>query len=250
VPMQRIAFTLFLCAPAVLAQESLTNDDIVSLFKIGTTPSLLVHVINSSSGSYTLTKDEVYDLTRKGFQKEVLDAMEASASRNQNGRTVLSAAPCQPAVSSSSEPQLLGRRAGATCAWSTLPPEPVSWSGVAHRSSVMVMTAAMKGRRSVGTIKGKYAKTDLPGNPDFVFRGRPTDSASVVSLNSGTRARTLSDAAKHTEDCHQMENGDGRYRVHCDSLMPGEYGFYIQRSGPTPAKNSGPLTLYTFHVRE
>jgi hypothetical protein len=242
--MRRIVFTLFLCAPAVLAQESLTNDDIVSLWKAGLPPRTIVHVINSSRGSYVLTSADHRNLARMGFPDEIITAMESgSQQRIPMGKR------CDPAATDTIDQNPLvtqdGQGAGL-CSWIRLQPENLSWSGKTRKVFTLTSTAGTKGHHAVGTVKGsKFAAVRASTAPDFVFGGRNNAKWRVVSLKGGARARTLSDASNKVQDCHVVEQSTERQRIHCEPLQPGEYGIYFLAAGGKTAQ-----AIYTFHIEE
>jgi hypothetical protein len=71
-------FLLVLSALA-LGQENLTNDSILKMVKSGLDESLIVRVIQSQPGTYSLTTDEIRRLKQGGVSETILTAMAAKA---------------------------------------------------------------------------------------------------------------------------------------------------------------------------
>ena len=82
-----IGVLLFTIVITAGAQSVLTNDSILKLVKSGIGDDLIVNMIQSQPGNYSLTPDEVVKLKREGVSEKVMTAMTKKTSTGQASST-------------------------------------------------------------------------------------------------------------------------------------------------------------------
>jgi hypothetical protein len=136
-------FLLIACA-----QEILTNDSVVKMVKSGLGESLILTMVQSQPGKYTLSPDELIKLKQAGVSEKILAAMAAKGS---NATSTTAAAPAVTATTDPDIPQGIDvgvyyKKGGK---WEEMLPEVVNWK----------TGGVLKHMASAGIVKG-----DVNGN--------------------------------------------------------------------------------------
>ena len=69
-------FLLFASEPPANAQEALTNDDVIKMVAARMAPNLIVQMIQTQPGSYSLNPADIDQLQRQGVPKDIISAMQ------------------------------------------------------------------------------------------------------------------------------------------------------------------------------
>jgi hypothetical protein len=159
-----VLLCLLLLCPALIAQETMTNDSVVKLIKAGLSEDLVVTTINSSPGKYDTSTNALIALKKAGAGDKVVAAIIMKAS----GSTAApAAANSDPAATSASQAPAI------TLAQGALPPGVDSIGVYYHDSSSNTWQevpaevvnfkseGALKHYASAGVLKGE--KTALIG---------------------------------------------------------------------------------------
>jgi hypothetical protein len=263
--MRCILAVFLLCATAVFAQESLTNDDIVKLMNLKMSQDDILHIVRAAQGSYTLDTPAIVKLAKTGVSEPVIIAMglanQIGAAPQMAIRKPVCTGTLWPATLSEATDGYFKPKSGTgtNCpSWVPLRAETVRWSRAAgmRKRMAKTLTATMKGRYDTGTLKARFSPTEVPSNVDLAFS---SDKFAVVRLAQGKRTRSINDADKQRQDCHSVPDPSSTiFRYTCGDLERGEYGAFIDTASSAPAtdkngKTAHPLnlgTMYTFHVGE
>jgi len=77
--MKRVAtvlsILLFSLGVSLYSQETLTNDSVVKLVKAGLSEDLIVNMVNSQAGKYSLGAGDVIALKNQGISEKIIAAM-------------------------------------------------------------------------------------------------------------------------------------------------------------------------------
>jgi len=157
----RIALALLvLGAGAALAQQALNNDAVVKMVKAGLGEDVIVGMINSQPGKYTLDADHLIALKGAGVSDKVLAAMVAKSS---GAAAPAAAAPAadKPVVD---DVGVYYKKEGK---WTDMQPEVINWK----------TGGMLKGMASMGMVKpdmnghiqGKRSKTEVTTPLDFLI---------------------------------------------------------------------------------
>ena len=265
--MRCIPAVFLLCATAVFAQESLTNDDIVKLTNLKVSQDDILHIVRAAQGAYTLDTSAIVKLTKSGVSEPVIIAM-GLANQITKPADFRRPPPCSgtpwPTASDSTEAYFKPKSgtAGNCPSWAPLRSETVRWTRATamRKQLTKTFTAAMKGRFDSGTVRARFSPTEIPSTVDLVFN---SDKFSVVRLSQGKRSRNVNDPDKQKQDCHTVPDPNlSLFKYNCGDLERGEYGAFIDTGATAPvtmaanqrgARNPRPLnlgTMYTFHVSE
>lgn len=235
----------FLCAATLLflpllagAQQALNNEAIVKLVKAGLSEELIVSMVNSQPGMYSLTADDVIGLKKAGISDRIIGAMVAKGAAG----TVPSreASPLPTPAASAAQPTVIDvgvyyRKADQ---WIEVLPEVVNWK----------TGGAAKNLASLGVVK-KDINGNIPGPRSRTSVSRPAQFA--IYMPEGVaiteyqliRLRTKEDYREFrtmTGGVFNQKSGAIRDMVEFEgkkisgrlysvdlpeSLEPGEYGF-------------------------
>lgn len=243
----------------VSAQEVLNNDAIVRMVKAGLGEGVVVSMVQSQPGRYSLTTDDLVSLKKQNVPDKVIAAMVT--------KNAAPAAPTStPAASAATDGDLpqgmdIGvyyKKAGH---WEEMLPEVVNWK----------TGGVMKSVASAGVVKGDI-NGHIPGGSSRNSLGSPVEV--VIYAPEGVaiteyqllHLRTKSDSREFrtvTGGVMHVSGGATRdvipfegkkvesrvYKVLLPSLGAGEYGFLPP--GAAVSKNSASIgKIYTFHLVE
>jgi hypothetical protein len=265
---------------AVLAQETISNDDIISLTKAGLANSVIINKIRASKTSFDMSTDALIKLKQSGVADDVVGAMlEAKVGRTASVSVsetaeVAAADPNDPMARHNYGIYLLEEKDGVRKMTQVHP------SISAQNRTGGIFTSQM----TYGITKVK-TKANLPGPrsalqitntaPVFYFylditsgglntaSGIPSDPAefALVHFNVRSDNREVTIAKSNafsgkgglsdeyvvhfkTEDL-----GNGVYRVSpSESLRKGEYGFFLVNSGNSNASAAVGAKFFDFGI--
>jgi hypothetical protein len=101
VKISLVAFVVLVTATAtVRAQETLTNETIVSMTKAHLSEKVILEMIQSNPGKYVVTSSALIALKQQGVSDDAIAAMRAKMSQTTNAPTSASRVPPNPPTSS------------------------------------------------------------------------------------------------------------------------------------------------------
>ncbi|HXP87728.1 MAG TPA: hypothetical protein VN841_23550 [Bryobacteraceae bacterium] len=255
---------LLVIAAAAYAQETLNNDAVVKMVKAGLGETLVINMIQTQPGNYTLTPDALVKLKQDGVSDKVLGAMIARGSGAPAAAAgAPPAAPTSPVLGATDTdiPQGLDigvyyKKGGK---WEEMLPEVVNWKTggvVKHVASAGIVKGDVNGH-----LQSQHSR-NMAASPVEVLIYAPEGVAiteyQLLHLReaNGTREfRTVTGGVFHESggaqrDLLQFEGkkvANRMYRVSLPSLGAGEYGFLPP--GAITSSNSASLgKMYTFRL--
>jgi hypothetical protein len=250
----KVFVLLFALACASFAQEPLTNDSVLKMVKAGLGEGLILNMIQSQPGKYSLTPDDLVKLKSEGVSEKLLGAMIAKGSG--------AAGPEAPATDADLPPTLdVGiyyKKAGN---WQEMLPEVVNWKTGGVLKSVATV-GVIKGDVN-GHIEGVASRNEAVTPVDLVIyapEGVAITEYQLIHLHvekSGREFRTVTGGVLHATSgaTRDVIPFDGKkvasrtFKVSLPHLVAGEYGFLPP--GAVSSSNSASIgKLYTFHVVE
>ncbi len=246
-----ITFTL---GSALLAQQALTNDSIVKMVKAGLDEKVILSMVQSQPGAYTVTPDTLVDLKKQGVSDQLLAAMAAKGSS--------APAPASTAAASSYEDMDTGVYYKVKGDWTEIPSETVNWKTGGVLKS-FASNGIVKGDVN-GHLNGSTSKTAINTPLEFIIKAPDNAEATDFQLvhlhaNSNNREfRTMTGgvfhqsggASKDAIEFQQTKIAKHVYRVILPTdLAPGEYAFLSPGlSNSTASGSTG--KAFTFHMAE
>jgi hypothetical protein len=256
--MKTLRALLFLSL-AALAQETLTNESVVKMVKSGLGESLIVTMVQTQPGKYSLAADDLVKLKEAGVSEKVMTAMLAKASGGApSGNPTTAAQAADPDVPSGIEIGVYYRKAGK---WEEMLPEVVNWKtgGVFKR----VATAGIVKGDVNGNIQGAHSRNSLKSPVEvliYTHEGIAVTEYQLLRLreNSNYREfRTVTGGVMHesggaTRDLVPFEGkkvASRMYKVVLPSLGAGDYGF-LPPEAVSLSKGASIGKMYTFRLIE
>lgn len=253
-----LAGVLLVFAVSVPAQEVLNNNSILKLLQAGIGEDMIISMINSQPGKYSLGADDVIAWKKAGVSDKVLAAMVA---KNAGGAAPAAAAatPTPPASGPVSEIGVYYRKGDQ---WVEVLPEVVNWKtgGVLkHIATAGVVKGDVNGR-----ILGPNSRNSVKTPLEFLIyapEGVAITEYQLLRLRAksdGREFRTVTGGVLHvsggaTRDLVPFEGKRIASRTHVvvlPSLGAGEYGF-LPPGGASSASASSQLgKMYTFRLLE
>lgn len=243
---------LSVCAVCA-AQQTLTNDSILKMVSSGLDEDVVVPMIQSQPGSYTVTPDAMVALKNAGVTDKELAAMASKGS----------AAPTATTTEASTYADLdIGVYYKVKGQWTVIPTERVNWKTGGVLKSI-ASDGIVKGDIN-GRLDGSTSSTKLFTPLDFIMKtpdGVDATDFQLVHLHDKKDARefrTVTGGVFHasggaSRDAIRFEEkriGHRTYEVTFPSGLPaGEYAFLAP--GLTGSSTSGSTgKAYTFHLTE
>ena len=255
----RKAFFLFVIvfAGVLFGQESLTNDSVLKLVKAGMGDELIVNMINSQPGAYTLGTDDLIALKTGGASEKVISAMLLK--KGGGSSAPAAAAPAPPAAGPVSEVGVYYRKAGA---WTDMDPEVINFKTGGVMKSIAT-NGIVKGDIN-GNIKGPHSKLELTTPVEllvYVPEGTAITEYQLLLLHvnsDGREFRTVTGGVFHksggaSRDAQEFEGkkiAPRTYSISLPALKAGEYGLLPPASGDSSGSSGRLGKLYTFHLLE
>jgi hypothetical protein len=266
--MQKILlFALFTLGMAS-AQDILNNDAIVKMTKGGLGESVILSMVQSQNGKYTLTADELVKLKTQGVSDKVIAAMVAKGSAPSavpaagggatNGSSTSGSAGADSDLPQNADIGAYYKKAGQ---WEEMLPEVVNWKtgGVIKH----VATAGVVKGDVNGHVDGAHSRNSVASPLEVVIyapEGVAITEYQLLHLheNGASREfRTVTGGVLHesggaTRDVIPFEGkrvAKGTYRVILPKMGAGEYGFLPPgASGSHSSASIG--KLFTFRLVE
>ena len=237
----------FMLTVACVAQQALTNESIVKMVKAGLSESVIVSMIQSQPGDYTVTPDAVTALKSAGVTGNELAAMAVK------GTTVATAEQPQSSVYDSLEIGVYYKHDGQ---WTMLPSEQVNWKtgGVLK----MIATDGVINGDVNGRLKGASSPTSLTTPVQFLIKtpdGVEGTDFTLVYLHQKKHAREFrrvtggvfhSSSGTQRDAVPFQQKRVARYTYEVilpASFIPGQYAF-LAPYGASAGGSSG--KAYTF----
>lgn len=260
--MKRTALAILLAlftltSARLLAQEPLTNESVIKLVGSGIGDELVIQMIRSQPGKYSIEPDAIVRLKSSGVSEKIISAMVARMSGTSTGTS--SAGASSPTSAYPSEVGVYYRKEGV---WTKLLPEVVNWKtgGVLKTISTV---GIVKGDIN-GSVAGRASRTTAGKPLEIVVctqEGVEITEYQLLKLrqNKDSREfRTVTGGILHTSggakrDLLQYESTEVENRKHLirlNDLPPGEYG--ILPPGAVSASNASAQLgkLHTFSIPE
>ena len=245
---------------AALAQDALTNDSVVKMIKAGLGEGVIVGMIQSQPGNYSLTPDDLVKLKSDGVGDKILAAMITKGSgggvaTSTGGGTAPSADADLP-----KDPDI-GVYFKRGTEWEEMMPEVVNWKtgGVLKH----VATAGVVKGDVNGHLEGVHSRNSLKSPVEvviYVSEGVAISEYQLLHLHEQTDSRefrTVTGGVMHesggaTRDVIPFEGKrvqKGVYKVLVPKLGAGEYGFLPP--GAAASHSSASIgKIYTFRLIE
>jgi hypothetical protein len=259
----RVLIPLFLAlAVAASAQDALTNDAVVKMVKSGLGEGLVVTMIQSRPGKYSLTPDDLVKLKEAGVSEKILTAM---VTRNAGGGSPAGSAPANTAsgtgdldIPAAIEIGVYYKKGGA---WAEMLPEVVNWKtgGVLkHIATVGVVKGDVNGH-----IDSPHSRNSLKSPVEVLVyapEGMAITEYQLIHLhenNDSREFRTVTGGVMHesggaTRDVVAFEGkkiASRTYKVILPSLGAGEFGF-LPPEAVSLSKGASIGKMYTFRILE
>ena len=241
------------------AQQSLDNDAIVKMAKAGLSDNVIVQVVSTQPGSYTVTPDALVALKKEGVSERVLGAMVAKASGEP---IVANAGDIPPASLGEYQSFDIGVYHKNQGKWVRLPDEKVTWKTGGFLKSLA--TDGVVKQDINGRLKGPNSEALVSSPVEFLViapDGSQADDFVLVHLHQKSDARefrTVTGGVFHSSGgtskdavpFDQKSVGKRAYVVTAAKLLePGEYAFLPPNlSGSFASGSLG--KAYTFQLPE
>lgn len=248
------------------AQEALNNDAVVKMVKSGLGDSLIINMIHSQPGKYSLSPDDLVKLKQQGVSDNVLSAMVSKNSGATGASTATATNPSSTGTTASStgdvppnlEIGVYYKKAGQ---WEEMLPEVVTW-----KSGGVLKTFAtngiVKGDMN-GHLQGANSRNSVTSPLEVVIyapEGVAITEYQLLHLRpqkDSREFRTMTGGVFHssggaTRDVVPFEGkkvASRTFRVILPNLGAGEYG--ILPPGAVGSASSASVgKLYTFRLIE
>jgi hypothetical protein len=252
-----VATCLLTCA--ALAQQALTNDAVVKMVKGGLNDTVIVQMIQSQPGSYTVTPDSMMSLKTGGVSDQVLEAMAAKSSSGSGGAALV-----QPSTTASTNYDDLdtGIYHKVKGEWVAVPTEAVNWQTGGVLKSI-ASNGIVKGDVN-GHLKGGNSQTVVNSPLELLIKAPDNMEATDFQLvhfhdkSNQREFRTMTGGVFHASGGASRDAvafverkiAKHTYLVTLTNVTtPGEYGFLSPGlSNSTASGSTG--KAYTFHFAE
>lgn len=253
-----------LCTQA-FSQEILTNDSIIKMVKAGLGDAVVVNMIQSQPGKYSLTADDLVRLKKEGASDKVLAAMITRGA----GAPAESAATSSPVAASAAPSNDSDFPTGVDVGmyykkggkWEEMLPEVVNWKTggvVKHLASAGIVKGDVNGH-----INGAHTRNSI-GSPVDVFIYAPEGVAiteyQLIHLRETSDSRefrtvtggVLHESGGATRDVLPFDGkkvANRMYKVSVPKMGGGEYGF-LPPGAATSSSSASIGKMYTFRLAD
>ena len=260
-PMLVVLLLLLSSGMLSRGQEALTNDSVVKLIKAGVSESVIVSMINSQPGNYTVTADAVIRLKSDGVSDKVLAAMLGKAGTDP-ARTAPKTSPAEgPAGSGLPKDMEIGAYYKKGGRWVEMMPEVMNWKTGGFIKTLVTVDVVKPDIN--GHIEGPHSSNSATSPVEVVIYTPEGDAITEYQLihlreQKGSREfRTVTGGVFHasggaTRDVIPFEEkkvANRIYRVLLPNLGAGEYGF-LPPSAIGSASSASIGKMYTFRLVE
>lgn len=251
-----LAFLWTLFLNVVIGQQTLNNESIMKLAKAGMGDDLIVNMVNTQPGSYSLGTDELIMLKQVGVSEKVIGAMVLKSSGAPSPGITTTVTPVAGPVSE------VGIYYKQTGSWVDLNPEGVSFKTGGVLKSIAT-DGIVKGDVN-GHIAGEHSKTQLKTPIELLIyapEGIASTEYQLLHLHESGKARefrTVTGGVFHksggaSRDAIEFEAkkiAPRTFVITLSGLKTGEYGLLPPASGDGTGTSGRLGKLYTFHVIE
>jgi hypothetical protein len=213
------------------AQSKLTNESVVKLVGSGIGEDLILQMIRSQPGDYTIDPDAIVQLKTSGVPEKIISAMVAKKAGTGTSESYVG-----DPTSPSSHPSELGVYYRKEGTWTKLLPEVVNWKTGGVLKSIS--TIGIVNRDVNGNVAGKSSRTAVTQPLEILIytaEGVEITEYQLLKLrqNSDNREfRTVTGGVFHASggskrDLVPYESKEVENRKHLitlEKLEPGEYG--------------------------
>ncbi len=252
----RAAVLVAILAAALPAQQQLTNEAIVKLHRAGLGDDMIVNMVNTQPGQYTVGVDDVVALKGAGVSEKVIAAMMSKGSAP-SGSTGSQAAP--PSGAYPSEIGVYYRKGDQ---WEEVLPEVVNWKTGGVLKTVATV-GVLKGDVN-GRLHGASSRNSVRTPLEFLIyapEGVAITEYQLLRLRpqkDGREFRTVTGGVLHssggaTRDLVEFEGkkvASRTFLVTPANLGVGEYGFLSPGAAMSSSASAQLGKMYTFHLLE
>jgi hypothetical protein len=258
--MTKLLRLLIALAFLAAAQEALNNDSVVKMVKAGLGDGLIVSMIQSQPGKYSLTPDDLVNLKQQGVSEKVLTAMvsKGTASAPSTAAASGSTLPADADIPPGIDIGVFYKKGGK---WLEMLPEVVNW-----KTGGVIKTIASAGivKGDInGHIPGEHSRNSAASPLEILIyapEGVAITEYQLLHLREEKNSRefrTVTGGVMHvsggaTRDVVPFEGtkvANRMYKVLLPNLGAGEYGFLPP--GAVTSSNSASIgKMYTFRVIE
>ena len=259
-----ISFALILAASvASRAQQPLANDAIVKMVKANLGEGLIVSMINSEPGSYTLTPDAMIKLKQDGVSDKILAAMVAKSSAPPSSSAAKTSTPSNdsPAILGLPPDMEIGAYFRKGDSWVEMMPEVVNWKTGGVLKSI-ASAGIVKGDIN-GHLEGTHSHNSAASPLEVIIytpEGVAITEYQLLRLREEKESRefrTVTGGVMHvsggaTRDVVPFESkklANRIYRITLPNLGAGEYGF-LPPGAVTSSSSASIGKMYTFRLIE
>ena len=242
------------------AEPGLTNESIVKLVKAGMTEDVVLGMVDTQPGQYSLGTEDVIALKQAGVSQKVIAAM---ISRPPAGGTSGPASnfsiPDAPSAGVVNEVGIYVKRGNS---WDEVVPEPINWKTggvVKHVATV----GLIKGDRN-GSLAGPGSRNVITLPAEFLIYTREAESYGEYILlklhqnNDSREFRVFTGGMFHEKGGAQrdliayeaVKVAPRTYHFVLKDMETGEYGFLPPNLLTTTSASAQLGKMYTFRVRE
>lgn len=260
-----LVFAAVCFVATLFAQDVLNNDSVIKLVGAGLSEDMVVNVVNTQPGKYSLNPDDLIALKKAGVSEKVISAMLAKGGASHGAKREDTPVPRVDAVAGNNglpvvpaEPGLYYFRGTQAVA---VEGQVVSF---ARTGSLLAsgVTLGIKSRKTNVQIAGRKASLSVSERPVFYFRSAGANEAAgggvgdlvllqmrvhgdrrQVEVGAAGAWRASSGVSIRSQlEFQRSQVAAGLYRVQASDLKSGQYCFYLFRSYELPA------FIYSFGV--
>jgi hypothetical protein len=242
------------------AEPGLTNESIVKLVKAGMTEDVVLGMVNTQPGQYSLGTEDVIALKQAGVGQKVIAAMISKPPAGGSGGSVSNVSiPDTPSTSLVNEFGIYVKRGNS---WDEVVPEPINWKTggvVKHVATV----GLIKGDRN-GSLAGPGSRNVITLPAEFLIYTREAESYGEYILtrlhqnNDSREFRVFTGGVFHEKGGAQrdlityeaVKVAPRTYHFVLKDMETGEYGFLPPNLLTTTSASAQLGKMFTFRVRE
>ncbi len=240
----------------------LTNESIVKLVKAGMTEDVVLGMVNTRPGQYSLATEDVIALKQAGVGQKVIAAMISRPVPSAGGAVGTASNAAIPDVPSTGLVNEVGIYVKRGTSWDEVVPEPINWKTggvVKHVATV----GLVKGDRN-GSLAGPGSRNVFTLPAEFMIYTREAESYGEYILlrlhqnNDSREFRVFTGGVFHEKGGAQrdlityeaVKVAPRTYHFVLKDLGTGEYGFLPPNLLTTTSASAQLGKMYTFRVRE
>jgi hypothetical protein len=249
----RVTVLIGVLAAGLLAQQQLNNESIIKLHKAGLGDDMIVNMVNTQPGQYTVGVDDVVALKQAGVSEKVIAAMMSRGS---------APASSQAAAPGGAYPTEIGVYYKKGDHWEEVLPEVVNWKTGGVLKTVATV-GVVKGDIN-GRLNGPNSRNSVRTPLEFLIYASEGVSITEYQLlrlrpqKDGREFRTVTGGVLHvsggaTRDLVPFEGKKAISRtflITLPNLGAGEYGFLSPGSAMSSSASAQLGKMYTFHLLE